>query len=454
LAQVSLLESCLFRPTRSHRHLVPRPAKMNRLQLISRHVLAGSTVAAAPLEAAPTAAMSAAEKSDDDVVICCSLRTAIAKANKGGFKDTPCEDMLAPLFKAVIEKTKMDPMAIGDIQIGNVSQPGAGAATSRMAQFLGGLPYEIPSSSVNRQCSSGLQAVANISASIRSGVIDVGLAGGVESMSMYNMASGMDPEKFSKDIMTNPLAVACLVPMGITSENVAEKYSISPEKQNTMAVDSHNKALAAQKQGLFDSEIVPVATKVKDKDGNLSEVVVKADEGPRAGTTLEGLSKLKAAFKPGGSTTAGNASQVSDGAAMVLLARRSAAKKLNLPVLARLRSVAVVGVDPNLMGIGPAFAIPAALEKAGLSVGDIDIFEINEAFASQAVMSVEHLKIPMEKVNPKGGAIALGHPLGCTGSRQIATLLPELKRTKGKYGVVSMCIGTGMGMASIIENEQ
>jgi len=232
------------------------------------------------------------------------------------------------------------------------------------------------------------------------------------------------------------------------------KYGVSPEKQNTLAVNSHAKAIAAQKQGLFADEIVPVKTTLKDKEGNAKEVTVSADEGPREGTTLEGLSQLKAAFKPGGSTTAGNSSQVSDGAAMVLLARRSAAKKLGLPILARIRSYAVVGVDPTLMGIGPAFAIPAALEKANLSVGDVDIFEINEAFASQAVMSIEQLKIPMEKVNPKGGAIALGHPLGCTGARQIATLLPELKRTKAKNGVVSMCIGTGMGAAAVIENEQ
>jgi len=191
-----------------------------------------------------------------------------------------------------------------------------------------------------------------------------------------------------------------------------------------------------------------------DKEGKETTVTVTKDEGPREGTTLEGLMKLNPAFKPGGSTTAGNSSQVSDGAAMVLLARRSEAKKLGLPVLARLRSFAVVGVDPNLMGIGPAFAIPAALDKAGLTINDIDIFEVNEAFASQAVMSVEHLKIPAEKLNPKGGAIALGHPLGCTGSRQIATLLPELKRTGKKLGVTSMCIGTGMGAAAVIESEQ
>jgi len=427
---------------------------MNRLQRISKHVTAAAG-SAALLQAAPTASsMSSAEKTDDDVVICCAVRTAITKANRGGFKDTPCEEMLAPLFKAVTERTKVSAKDIGDIQIGNVSQPGAGAVTSRIGQFMGDVGFEVPLSTVNRQCSSGLQAVANIASSIRAGVIDVGIAGGVESMTMYNMASSVDPSKFSTKIADSKMAMACLIPMGITSENVAEAYKISPEKQNSLAVNSHSKALAAQKQGLFKDEIVPVSTRVKDKDGKATETVVSQDEGPREGTTMEGLGKLKAAFKPGGSTTAGNSSQVSDGAAMVLLARRGAAKKLGLPIVARMRSYAVVGVDPNLMGIGPAVAIPAALEKANLTVNDIDIFEINEAFASQATMTVEHLKIPMEKVNPKGGAIALGHPLGCTGSRQIATLLPELKRTNGKLGVVSMCIGTGMGAAGIIESEQ
>jgi len=422
---------------------------MERIHRITQHVTAN--VGASPLQAVPTAAMSSAEKSDDDVVICCAVRTAIAKGNRGGFKDTTCEDMLSPLFKAILEKTKVDQKNIGDIQIGNCSQPGSGAGTARMAQFMGGIGYETPLSVVNRQCSSGLQAVANIASTIAWGTIDVGIAGGVESMSMYRGGSG--GHKLSNSIKDNKLAMACLVPMGITSENVAEKYGISPEKQNALAYISNTKALAAQKQGLFDDEIVPVKTTVKDKDGKTTEVTVSADEGPRE-STMEGLSKLKPAFKEGGSTTAGNSSQVSDGAAMVLLARRSAAKKLGLPILARMRSYAVVGVEPELMGIGPAFAIPAALEKASLAVNDIDIFEINEAFASQAVMSIEHLKIPMEKVNPKGGAIALGHPLGCTGARQIATLLPEMKRTNAKNGVVSMCIGTGMGAAAVIENEQ
>mmetsp|Transcript_90715 Transcript_90715/g.228659 ORF Transcript_90715/g.228659 Transcript_90715/m.228659 type:complete len:432 (-) Transcript_90715:370-1665(-) len=431
---------------------------MERIGRIVRHVQAALPDSSCPegkLAPEPTAAvMSGAMASDNDVVICSAVRTAVGKAGKGSFRNTPCEDLLAPLFRAIVERTQIDPKRIGDCHIGNVLQPTAGAATSRMAQFLGDLPCEVPVAAVNRQCSSGLQAVANIAASIRAGVIDVGLAGGVESMSMYKITAQTDMKKLSTEVAGNDLASACLIPMGMTSENVADKYNISREKQDRLAVESHAKALAAQKQGLFDSEIIPVETIVREKDGTERKVLVKADEGPRAGTTLEGLAKLKASFKPGGSTTAGNASQVSDGASLVLLARRSAARELGLPILARMRSFAVVGVDPRLMGIGPAYAIPAALEKAGLQVGDIDIFEINEAFASQATMSIEHLQIPMEKVNPKGGAIALGHPLGCTGGRQIASLLPELKRTGKKLGVVSMCIGSGMGAAGVFESEQ
>jgi len=274
-------------------------------------------------------------------------------------------------------------------------------------------------------------------------------------MSMFGMTDGIDFDKFSLNILTNEAAGNCLLPMGLTSENVAAKYNISREAQDKMAADSHRKAVEAQKKGLFKDEIVPVKTKVKDaKKGTVTEVEVTMDEGPRAGTTADGLGKLKTAFRAGGSTTAGNASQVSDGAALVLMARRSVAKQMGLPILARIRSFAVVGVDPALMGVGPAFAIPEALKKANLKVEDIDIFEINEAFASQALMSCEHCKIPLSKVNPKGGAIALGHPLGCTGARQIATLLPEMKRTGAKLAVTSMCIGTGMGAAGVFENEQ
>lgn len=425
---------------------------MQRLQRLAGHVVAAAE-SSPELVAQPTAAISGATPGDDDVVICCALRSAVGKAGKG-FKEMPPEDLLAEVFKVVIDRTKIDPKEIGDCVIGNALQPGAGGFGTRMSMFLAGLPYEVPMYTINRQCSSGLQAVATVAQSIKAGTIDVGLAGGVESMSTYPMACAYDQKKLSPNIMKNAMAKACILSMGITSENVAEKYNISRETQDKFAEASHEKALKAQKEGLFDSEIIPIKTTQTDKEGNKKEVVISKDEGPRPGTTFEVLSKMKPAFKEGGSTTAGNASQLSDGAALVLLARRSKAKELGLPILARFRSFAAVGVDPHVMGIGPAYAIPPALKQAGLSVGDVDIFEINEAFASQAFMSINHLKIPTEKLNPKGGAIALGHPLGCTGSRQIASLLPELKRQGKKIGVVSMCIGSGMGAAGVIESEQ
>ena len=425
---------------------------MFRLQTLARHVTEGA--AAAPqLSSVPTAAFCGKEKSPDDVVICAALRTPITKAKKGAFKDTPPEELIAVAIKAVVEKAGANPKDIEDVQVGNALQPGAGGVSSRMATFLAGLPKETALVTINRQCSSGLQAVANVAANIKAGVIDMGIGGGVEVMSMFGMADGIDLNKFSSDVIENDEALSCVIPMGLTSDNVAEKYNISREQQDTMAAASHAKAIAAQKNGLFDSEIIPTKVKVKGKEG-VKEVVVSKDEGPRAGTTAASLGKLKPAFKVTGTTTAGNASQVSDGAAAVLLARRSVAQQKGLPIIGRFHSFAAVGVDPALMGIGPAFAIPVALEKAGLAVKDIDVFEINEAFASQATMSVQHCKIPMEKVNPKGGAIALGHPLGCTGARQIASILPELKRTGGKFGVCSMCIGTGMGAAGVIESEQ
>lgn len=427
---------------------------MDRLQRISSHVLAGvSAVETTATLSAQQTSMAGTQKDDSDIVICCAIRTPLTKAKRGGFKDTPPEEMLAALFQEVLVRTKVNPKDIGDIQIGNVLQPGASGLTSRMAQFMGGLPYDIPLSVVNRQCSSGLQATANIAASIKAGVIDVGLAGGVESMTLFPMTGGLDINKLSPKVADNDLAAACMMPMGMTSENVAEKWGIPRERQDAMAADSHRKALAAQQAGYFAEELVPVRVEVKLGDGSAKEVVIDKDDGPRPGTTKESLAKLKPAFKPNGSTTAGNASQVTDGAALILLAKRSAARTLGLPIVGRFRSFAVVGVDPAYMGIGPAFAIPPALEKAGLQLDDIDIFEINEAFASQATMSIDHLKIPMEKVNPKGGAIALGHPLGATGARQIATLLPELKRTGKSLGVCSMCIGSGMGAAAVIERE-
>jgi len=239
----------------------------------------------------------------------------------------------------------------------------------------------------------------------------------------------------------------------ITSENVAAEFQVSREKQDAFAAESHRKADVAQKNGWFQEEIVPVEAIVTDEEGNEKVVLADRDDGVRPGTTAEKLGKLRPAFDDDGTTTAGNASQVSDGAAAVLLMKRKTAQKLNLPILGKYVTSAVVGVPPRIMGVGPAYAIPIAVQRAGITLDQVDIFEINEAFASQAVYSVEKLGIPAEKVNPKGGAIAFGHPLGCTGARQIATLLPELKRQGKKIGVTSMCIGSGMGMAAVFESE-
>ena len=322
--------------------------------------------------------------------------------------------------------------------------------SARMAGLMAGIPDSVPVMSINRQCSSGLQAVANIAAAIKAGQIDAGIGGGVESMSMFDMMASLDISKVSSTVFDNDGARNCLIPMGLTSENVAEKFRIPRSVQDQLAAESHAKAARAQERGLYDSEIVPV-TVTDPKTGK--PIVVTRDEGIRKETTVESLGALGPSFKKGGTTTAGNASQLTDGAACVLLARRSFAQARGLPILARYVAFSAVGCPPEIMGIGPAVAIPAVLKKANMTINDIDIFEINEAFASQATYCVEKLGVPKEKLNPKGGAIALGHPLGCTGARQIATLLPELKRTGKKRGIVSMCIGAGMGAAGIFELE-
>ncbi|KAF6098399.1 acetyl-CoA acyltransferase 1 [Phyllostomus discolor] len=364
-------------------------------------------------------------------------------------QDTTPDELLSAVLTAVLQDVKLSPSQLGDICVGNVLQPGAGAVMARIAQFLSDIPEMVPLSTVNRQCSSGLQAVFNIAGGIRNGSYDIGMACGVESMSMADM---QNPGNITSRLVEKEKARDCLIPMGITSENVAERFGISREKQDAFALASQQKAARAQSKGCFQDEIVPVTTTVYDDKGMERRVTVAQDEGIRPSTTMEGLAKLKPAFKDGGSTTAGNSSQVSDGAAAILLARRSKAEELGLPILGILRSYAVVGVPPDIMGIGPVYAIPVALQKAGLTVNDVDIFEINEAFASQAVYCIEKLKLPLEKVNPLGGAVALGHPLGCTGARQVITLLNELKRRENRaYGVVSMCIGTGMGAAAVFE---
>lgn len=380
-------------------------------------------------------------------------RTAMTKAKKGLFRDTSVEVMLAAVLKQVLEDAKLEGSKVEDICVGNVLAPGAGATTSRMGVFLAGIPETASLSAVNRQCSSGLQAVMNIVNSIRGGQIDIGIGAGVENMSQYSFNDAIRPDLISDKVYEHEIARNCLMPMGITSDNVASQFGVTREEQDAFAASSQQKAVDAQKSGLLPSEITPVKTIVKDEDGNETEVIVDKDEGMREGTTKELLAKLKPAFQKEGLTTAGNSSQVTDGAAAVLLARRSVAEKLGLPIHGRVLTYAVAGVPPDVMGIGPAFAIPAALKKAGLTVEDIDIFEINEAFASQCLYSAKKLKIDLKKLNPRGGAIALGHPLGATGARQIKTLFSELERTGKKLGCVSMCIGTGMGAAGLFERE-
>ncbi|KAM5157305.1 3-ketoacyl-CoA thiolase, peroxisomal isoform 1-T1 [Mantella aurantiaca] len=413
---------------------------MHRLRVVLGHLPGSSRGVRAELTAGD---------SSQDIVIVHGRRTAICKAKRGGFKDTTPDELLSSVITAVLKDVNLNPELVGDICVGNVLQPGGGPVVARIAQFLSGIPETVPVSCVNRQCSSGLQAIINIAGGIRNGSYDIGLACGVESMSLRSVGNIGD---ISSRIVDDAKARDCLIPMGITSENVAEQFGVSRQKQDIFSLASQKKAAAAQSAGCFKAEIVPVTTTVTDDQGNTKTITVSEDDGIRPSTTLEGLGKLKPAFKENGSTTAGNASQVSDGASAVLLAKRSTAVHLGLPIMGVLRSFAVVGVPPDVMGIGPAYAIPVALEKAGFTIDDIDVYEINEAFASQAVYCVEKLGIPLEKVNPNGGAIALGHPLGCTGARQTVTLLNELKRRrKRSLGVVSMCIGTGMGAAAVFE---
>jgi acetyl-CoA acyltransferase 1 len=412
-----------------------------RIEALGRHISAAPS--STPLTATPTA--SALKKSPDDVVIVSAVRTAIGKAKRGGFKDADLDVMLTPVLAHILKSTKINPSSVGDVVIGTVLPRGGQSATQvRIAAILAGIPQEVPCMILNRQCSSGLQAIAHVAAAIKSGMYEIGIAGGVESMSLNGM--GWDGN-INEDAMAHPVASGCYQSMGQTSENVVERYGITRKDQDEFAAESHKRAAAAQAAGKFKEQIVPV--QVKNESGET--VTISQDEGIRAETTAAGLAKLKPSFKEGGSTTAGNSSQLSDGAGAALLMKRSTAEKLKLPILATFRAFSAVGVEPSIMGVGPAYAIPDVLKKAGLSVNDIDVFEINEAFASQATYCVNKLGLDKKKVNPNGGAIALGHPLGCTGARLVADIIPELRRQNGRFGVVSMCIGSGMGAAAVIE---
>ncbi|CAG8534498.1 4268_t:CDS:2 [Ambispora gerdemannii] len=416
---------------------------MHRIQQITSHLISSNNQFVAKVGV----------KSPEDVVIVAAVRTPLTRAKKGGFKDTLPEEILAAAFKGLLERSKIDPKLIEDVAVGNVLPAGGGATVARAAALYVGIPNTSALNTVNRQCSSGLQAVVQIAHEIALDQIEIGIGAGVESMTFGYGASAM-PAETSEIIFANPESADCLLPMGTTSENVANQFGITREKQDAFSAESHRRAAAAQEAGLFKEEIVPVKTRWTDpKSGEEKEIIVDKDDGIRKGTTVEVLAKLKPAFAENGTTTAGSSSQVTDGAAAVLMMKRKTAEKHKFPIIGKFVRAAVVGVPPNIMGIGPAYAIPRVLELTGLSLDDIDVFEINEAFASQAVYSIEKLGIDSKKVNINGGAIAIGHPLGATGARQIATILNILKQKKQRVGLTSMCIGTGMGMAAIIEAE-
>ena len=388
------------------------------------------------------------EKHPDDVVVTCAIRTPFTKGGKGQLKDTMSADLLAYTFQNLIKRSKIDPNLVEDIATGCVLAPGGGATEFRAAALAAGFPDTTAVKSLNRQCSSGLQACVDIANAIKAGMIEIGIGSGVESMSTQYGPGAVT--EFS-DLLENHMEAAnCKVPMGVLSENMAKERNVSRKDQDEFAAKSYQKAIKAQEQGLFDEEIMPVTVKYTNpKTDEESTVTVTKDDGVRPGITAESLGKIKAAFAKDGSIHAGNASQVSDGAAAVLLMKRSTAQRLGQTIIGKFINASVVGVAPLLMGIGPWKAIPVVLEKTGISKDDVDIYEINEAFASQCVWCVKELGLDENKVNPKGGAIAFGHPLGCTGARQVGTLLTELKRTGKKIGVTSMCVGTGMGMAAV-----
>ncbi|ERN15875.1 3-ketoacyl-CoA thiolase 2, peroxisomal [Amborella trichopoda] len=435
------MEKAAFRQKILLDHLRPSASSQENSNLQASVCLAGDSAAYA--RSAPFG---------DDVVIVAAYRTAQCKSKRGGFKDTFPEDLLAPVLKALIDKTKLDPREVGDIVVGTVLAPGSQRASEcRMAAFYAGYPETVPVRTVNRQCSSGLQAVADVAAAIKAGFYDIGIGAGLESMTANSMAwdGSINPRA-----STNTQAQDCLLPMGITSENVAHRFGVTRQEQDQAAVESHRRAAAATAAGKFKDEIIPVDTKIVDpKTGAEKRVTISVDDGIRPSTSLADLAKLKPVFKKDGTTTAGNSSQVSDGAGAVLLMRRSVALQKGLPIFGVFRSFVAVGVDPAVMGVGPAVAIPAAVKAAGLELNDIDLFEINEAFGSQFVYCRNKLGLDPEKVNVNGGAMAIGHPLGATGARCVATLLHEMKR-QGKdcrFGVISMCIGTGMGAAAVFE---
>jgi acetyl-CoA acyltransferase len=364
--------------------------------------------------------------------------------------------MAATVIQELLRRTPtLDPAEVEDVVIGCAFPEGEqGLNMARMISLRAGLPDSVPAETINRYCSSGVQSIAHVAYAIQAGQIEAGIAGGAESMTMVPMAG----YKFSPNPYFAQELPHYYTNMGLTAENISQKYGISREDQDEFSLKSHQKAAHAVNSGLFDPELIPIEVELHELDADEKPVkknfTVKRDEGPRADTNLEALSKLKPAFKEGGTVTAGNSSQMSDGAAAVMVMSADRAAQLGLTPLARFVSFAVGGVPPELMGVGPVVAIPKALKLAGLTLSDMDLIELNEAFAAQSLAVIRQLELDDSKINVNGGAIALGHPLGCTGSKLTTQLIYEMGRRKSKYGMVTMCIGGGMGAAAIFENLQ
>ena len=395
-------------------------------------------------------------KQVQDAYIVAAARSAVGKAPRGMFKNVRPDDLLAHVLKAALAQCAgLDPHAIDDVITG-CAMPEAeqGMNVARIALLLAGLPNTVSGLTINRFCSSGLQAVALAADRIRLGEADVMIAAGTENMSVIPM--GGNKPSFSPAIF-NDDHIAIGYGMGITAENVARQWNISREQQDEFAVESHRRALQAAAAGEFAAEITPyeVVERVPDLVQRVTvekRRVAAADEGPRRDTSMEGLARLKPVFAAGGSVTAGNSSQMSDGAGVIVLMSEKAMQRFNLNPLGRFLGYAVAGVPPEIMGIGPVKAIPKVLRQSGLQMADLDWIELNEAFAAQSLAVIKDLGLDAAKVNPLGGAIALGHPLGATGAVRTATLLHGLRRRKQRYGMVTMCIGTGMGAAGVFES--
>jgi acetyl-CoA acyltransferase len=388
-----------------------------------------------------------------EAVIVSSVRTPVGRAFKGTLRATRPDELAAIAIKgALAHLPQLNPKEIEDVIMG-CAMPEAeqGMNVARIASLRAGLPVEVSALTINRFCSSGLQAISMAAERIMTGGADVIVAGGTESMSMIPMGG--------HKISPNPWLVEhypdAYLTMGLTAERVAERFGITREAADEFSLRSHMKALAAIQAGKFDDEVVPVPVSFTTPNGSKpkrQEIVFKMDEGPRADTSLEALLALKPAFHMKGTVTAGNSSQMSDGAAAAVVMSRERAKALGIEPLARYVSFATAGYMPEEMGLGPVFAIPKALKMAGLKLSDIDVIELNEAFAAQSLAVIKEAGLDPEKVNPNGGAIALGHPLGCTGAKLTASLIRELKRRGARYGMVTMCVGGGMGAAGIFEN--